>query len=140
MFHEQPAQLADRAAVLPEGNAHGQQFLGRREPGLGEGLQPAGPEGAARQVLQGRPPPQRQRPAQLVDGLGGAAFGAGPAGLRHQRLEAEQVEVLRTNLDHVAGLLGPDGRTGSRVTEADAQRADVGPQVLHRGAGPALGP
>ncbi|GAA3311510.1 hypothetical protein GCM10020219_019370 [Nonomuraea dietziae] len=96
----QGAQQGDGLAVLPSLHAGGDQLACGGEPYLGKGGEAARPQGMVGQVGQRDAAPQRQRLGQRL----GIAAG-------HQTLERQQVELVMSHLDQVAGPLGADAGT-----------------------------
>jgi hypothetical protein len=75
-----------------------------------------------REIRQRRAPPERKR---LVEQHGTALGSTALGGLGDQALEAMQVDALRVDVEHVAGLLGTDRLAPQNL-------AQIGDEVLER--------
>ena len=110
----QPLELADRLTEAAEAQVGLDPVLERRQPEL---LQP----GELRlkrwfeaEVVERRPPPQVERPVQ---GLGCGRGVLSRSALRHELLEAVEVEPARLNAQLIAGLAGDQGVRPDRLTQ-----------------------
>ena len=124
MLLDELFQLADQVAGGAELEVGIDPLLERRESCLLEAADLVAGKRLEREVLEGRPPPERQRGAELLGPL--ARLGAPCLG--GQPLEARQVELLRVDPQDVSGRLGDDQLRTDRLS----QPRDV---VLQRGAG-----
>ena len=109
--------------------------LERREPelleasglGVGERL---------RELGQRRPAPQRQRAPDEVGCVAGPAAGERGTAVRHESLEAVEVELAVGELEHVPGRTRVEPRLGQHLAEL----RDVDLHHLPRGIGDGLAP
>ncbi len=108
VLRHQPLQLADHLGVAPEGEVGVDAVLERREPQLLEARDRALGERLEREVAERRASPQPERLAQPRRPGFRVARGHGVATLGDERLEAVEVDVLRLDLEPIAGALRHD--------------------------------
>jgi hypothetical protein len=131
--HGQGLELADQLGVAAEGQlgleplVEDAQALLLQAGGLGLG------EAHPLEVGQRPPAPQPQRPPEPVGGRVQLPGRPGRPGLGEQALEVGQVELLRPDLDEVAGLAGDQDALG--LAEGLAQLVDQEVQRLPPRAG-----
>ena len=117
-------QLADQLASGAQLEVGVHPLLERLESRLLEAADLVAGERLEREVLERRPPPERERGAELL-----CPFARlGPACLRGETFEARQVELLRVDAQQISGRLGDDQLRTDRLS----QPRDV---VLQGGAG-----
>ena len=99
----QRLELAHQVGVTSERQRGLDALLGGPETTLLEaGRLPLG-EGLVRELGQGRAPPQDERFGEGGERRGGVVDLVGPSPLFDQALEAQEVEVLGTDLEEIAG-------------------------------------
>jgi hypothetical protein len=124
VFLDELLQLTDELARGAQLEVGVHPLLERRESRLLQAADLVAGERLEGEVLERRPPPERQRGAELL----GALTRLGPACLGREPLEARQVELLRIDAQQISGGLGDDQLRTDRLS----QPRDV---VLQRGAG-----
>jgi hypothetical protein len=106
-------QLADELAGRAELEVGVDALLERRHPGLLQAADLVAGERLEREVLERRPPPERQRGAQLL----GPLVRRGATRFRGQALKAREVESLGVDAQDVAGRLRDDQLCADRLAE-----------------------
>ena len=124
MLLDQLLQFADQLSGGAQLEVGVHSLLERRESRLLEAADLVAGERLEREVLERRPPPERERGAELLCPLARL----GPTCFRREPLEARQVELLRVDAQQISGGLGDDQLRTDRLS----QPRDV---VLQGGAG-----
>jgi hypothetical protein len=113
MLLDQLLQFADQLPGGAQLEVGVHPLLERGESRLLEAADLVAGERLEREVLERRPPPERERGAELLCPLARL----GPACLRGEPLEARQVELLRVDAQEISGRLGDDQLRTDRLSQ-----------------------
>jgi hypothetical protein len=113
MLLDELLQLPDQLAGRAQLEVGVDPLLERRESRLLQTADLVAGERLEGEVLERRPPPERQRGAELL----GSLARLGPTCLRGEPLKARQVELLRVDAQRVSGGLGDDQLRTDRLSK-----------------------